>query len=226
MTADLIYTFQSLGLANGYDDVEAEFAPFKEFKSTWKRSGHSVRFQISDYLRGADRRVLEDFANSLYGCLTGEGPRGIYSDSLIAWMGSKDFVNRNQPIYLKRSRNLTLDHHGQVYDLQDAYLSLREQGLVRACPDAVFNWTVRENRRRVGYCSVLMKVVAVSSILDSVDVPSYVSEYVLYHELLHIEDGMRPNRRHHDKNFRNRERLHPRWRESEEWLRRLASRPV
>ena len=93
MTADLIYTFQSLGLANGYDDVEAEFAPFKEFKSTWKRSGHSVRFQISDYLRGADRRARR-LCQLLHGCLTGRGPGHLLRQSHHL-DGSKDFVNRN-----------------------------------------------------------------------------------------------------------------------------------
>jgi len=96
--------------------------------------------------------------------------------------------------------------------------------LVRACPDAVFNWTVRDNRRKVGYCSVLMKVVAISSIMDSEKVPPFVSEYVLYHELLHLQDGLRPGSRCHDRDFHERERLHPRWKESEEWLRRLARR--
>jgi len=221
MTDELMGAFQSVGVRHGYDDIAAEFTPYKEFKSTWRRSGRSVRFQISDYLGGADRAVLEDFAGSLYQRLDRKG-RSIYTDRLTAWLRSREFVTRNQPLYLGRSRNLSLDHRGRTYDLQEAYLSLRDQGLVRECPDAVLNWTVKGNRLRVGYCSVLMKVVAVSSILDSPEVPDYVSEYVLYHELLHLEDGIRPDRRHHGPDFRERERLHPRWKESEEWLRRLA----
>jgi hypothetical protein len=226
MSTELADVFGSLGREHGYDDIAAEFAPYKEFKSTWRRSGRSVRFQISDYLGGADREVLEDFAVSLYERVSRGARRSIYTPRLTSWLMSREFLSRNQPLYLERSRNLSLDHCGKAYDLQEAYLSLRDQGLVRNCPDAVFNWTVRGNRMRVGYCSVLMQVIAVSSILDNAAVPSFVSEYVLYHEILHIQDGLRPDRRHHDKEFHERERQHPRWRESEEWLRRLAVRPA
>lgn len=224
MTDELSETFHAVGGRHGFEDIRAEFIPYKEFKSTWQRSGQRVRFQISDYLGGAGREVLEDFADSLYRRLEHKG-RSIYTDRLTAWLRSREFVSRNQPLYLERSRNLSLDHRGEAYDLQEAYLSLREQGLVDHCPDAVLNWTVRANKLRVGYCSVLMKVVAVSSVLDSPEVPDYVAEYVLYHELLHLQDGIRPDRRHHGPEFREREHLHPRWKESEEWLRRLARRP-
>lgn len=224
MSAELTDVFISLGREHGYDDVVAEFAPFKEFKSTWRRLGSSVRFQISDYMVGADHGALEDYAASLYERLSRRSRKSIYTPRLTSWLTSRDFLSRNQALYLERSRNLSLDHRGRVYDLQEAYLSLRDQGLVRACPDAVFNWTVRDNRRKVGYCSVLMKVVAISSIMDSEKVPPFVSEYVLYHELLHLQDGLRPGSRCHDRDFHERERLHPRWKESEEWLRRLARR--
>lgn len=223
MSTELADIFGSIGREQGYDDIVAEFAPYKEFKSSWRRSGRSVRFQISDYMNGADRGVLEDFATSLYRRLDRGPCRSIYTPRLVTWLMSREFLAQNQALYLKRSRNLTLDHRGKVHDLQDAYLSLRDQGLVRDCPDAVFNWTRRRNRMRVGYCSVLMKVIAVSSILDQPSVPPFVSEYVLYHELLHIQDGLRPDRRHHGPEFRDREHIHPRWKESEEWLRRLAA---
>ena len=71
-----------------------------------------------------------------------------------------------------------------------------------------------------------MRVVAISSVLDNEKVPDFVHEYVLYHELLHLEDGLGAGRRHHPASFRARERMYPRWRESEDWLKRLAARKV
>ena len=67
---------------------------------------------------------------------------------------------------------------------------------------------------------------AISSLLDNEKVPDFVHEYVLYHELLHLEDGLSDGRRHHTPEFKARERQHPRWKESEEWLRKLAARKV
>lgn len=218
----LVASFRSVGKTFGFEDVEARFTPFKEFKSCWYRSGKSVTFEISDYLKGADQEVLVDFAQSLFSRVALKGEREIYTDRMRSWLESPAFLRRNQPLYLKRSRNLSLTHEGEVYDLQDAYLKLKDQGLVHDCRDAVFNWTKRGNRLRVGYCSVLMKVVAISSIMDSEKVPDFVHEYVLYHEILHLEEGLKSGNRHHTDEFREAERQHPRWAESEAWLKRLA----
>ncbi len=217
-------SFQSVGQLYGYEEVDVSFASFKEFKSTWQRAGKSVVLQISDYLEGSDRGIMEDFAHSLYKRIAHHGMGEIYTDRLRAWLLSPQFLVRNQPLYLKRSRNLSRDPRGRVYDLKESYYRLRDQGLIHDGADAVLNWTVRGNRMRVGYCSVLMKVVAISSLLDSDKVPDFVHEYVLYHELLHIENGLDTGSRHHGAAFRRKERLHPRWKESEEWLKRLACR--
>ena len=70
----------------------------------------------------------------------------------------------------------------------------------------------------------MREAVAVSSALDHPDIPEFVAEYVLYHELLHLEgDALSPR---HGRDFRRREREHPRWEEAEKWLRKLASRRV
>ncbi|NLI73343.1 MAG: M48 family metallopeptidase [Euryarchaeota archaeon] len=220
--AKLEEAFNSIGKKSGFVDIVARFAPYKEFKNTWKYSNKSIQFNISDYMKGASYEVLEDLAISLYSKLSENSRKTIYTPTLLSWLKSKEFIEQNQALYLHRSRNLSLDHQGEVYDLQDAYISLKDQGFVDDCPDAVLNWTIRNNRRRVGYCSILMQVVAISSILDSIAVPPYVSEYVLYHELLHLQDGFRPDRRYHNPDFRRRERLYPHWKESEEWLRRLS----
>jgi predicted metal-dependent hydrolase len=101
--------------------------------------------------------------------------------------------------------------------------ALRSQGLVEDCQDAYLSWTERPNRCRMGYCSVLMRVVAISSALDAAQVPAFVPEYVLYHELLHLESGIEALSSQHDARFRRQERMHPRWQEAEQWLKRVAS---
>ena len=224
--ADLGTTFRSIGTTYGYEEIEADFASYKEFKSTWRKCGKSVSFQISDYLGGADTWVLGDFARSLYTRISKNGPPQIYSDRLRAYLESPEFVARNQPTYLRRSRNLSRTPSGRVYDLKETYESLLARGMVREFDHASLNWTRGGNRLRVGYCSVLMKVITISSVLDNEKVPDFVHEYVLYHELLHLEDGLGVGPRHHPASFRARERMYPRWRESEDWLKRLAARRV
>ncbi len=214
--------FSTIGRSFGYRNVEAEFSPYKEFKTTWRRSGADAKFQVSDYLEGADRAVIEDFTTSLFSRIANKRSGELYTDRVRSWLLSQEFLRKNQPIYLDRSRNISRSRVGSTYDLSEAYQRLTDIGLVDGPCDAVISWTIKGNRMRVGYCSVLMKVVAISSILDRPNVPQHVHDYVLYHEMLHLEDGLRPGGRYHDADFRRREKLHPKWRESEQCLKRLA----
>lgn len=219
-------TFRTVGTDFGFEDIDAQFAGFKEFKSTWTRCGRKISFQISDYLSDAGPVVLEDFARSLYSRLARQGDGGLYGPCLKEYLSSDAFLERNQPLYLKRSRNLSRTARGERYDLKETYENLVRQGMVSGSPHASLNWTVKENRMRVGYCSVIMHVVAISSLLDNENVPEHVHEYVLYHELLHLEEGLSNGHRHHTSEFRAREHQYPKWRESEDWLRRLAARKI
>jgi hypothetical protein len=224
--SDLESIFGAVGKEHGFDDVSAQYSKYKEFKSTWQLCGTTINFQVSDYLKGAEPMLLRDFAGSLYTKINRRTVHAQYSDRLRAWLQSDEFVRLNQQTYVKRSRNLSRSAQGKHYDLKETYRSLQDQGLAWDWDSASLNWTKSGNRFRVGYCSVLMQVVAISSLLDNEKVPEHVHEYVLYHELLHLEDGMGNGGRHHPKSFLNRERLYPRWEESEQWLKRLAARKV
>ena len=92
---------------------------------------------------------------------------------------------------------------------------LKGLGLVRDHDGLFLTWTKRPNHQRVGYCSALMRVIAISSVMDSARVPELVTDYVLYHELLHMEDGLSFSNRHHGSGFRQRERRFPGWEEAE-----------
>jgi hypothetical protein len=219
-------TFKTMGTAYGYDQVKVDYASYKEFKSTWQRLGRTVSFEISDYLGAARPEVLGDFAQALYERIEKRTPGCVYSPRLKAYLESDDFVLRNQATYVRRSRNLTRTALGRHFDLRETYRRLVDSGTVSPSKNVSLHWTKSGNRMRVGYCSVLMRVVAISSLLDNEKVPDFVHEYVLYHELLHLEDGLSDGRRHHTPEFKARERQHPRWKESEEWLRKLAARKV
>ena len=213
--------FLTVGQRFGYDRVDAEFHPFKEFKTTWQRCGRSAEFKVTDYMAIAGPETLEEFARCLFARM--QQRRGeAYSEPIRNWLQSPQFVERNRPIYLRRSRNLLCSPRGAHYDLRELLGSLRNQGLVQDGDSAFISWTDRPNRARMGYCSVLMKVIAISSVLDSPDIPKYVAEYVLYHEMLHLEKGLDSMRSQHNADFRRLERKHPRSREAEEWLKRIA----
>ena len=141
---------------------------------------------------------------------------------MCKWVTAPDFAKYKQPIYLRRSRNLTRPHQGVHKDLEDSYQRLIDMGLVERDPQLFLSWTKEPNVRKVGYCSVLMKVVSVSSALDNTEIPDFVMDYVMYHELCHIRIGFDPSSERHGKKFAELESMFQKKKEAEDWLRKLC----
>lgn len=214
-------SFRLVGKEFGYDNVDAEFVAFREFKVRWQRSYKWASFKVSDYMMDAPVPVIEDLARTLFGKIAGKQDAP-YTDNMVEWMTAKDFVKYKQPVYLRRSRGLTKASRGDVRDLKESFSRLADAGLAEEDPDLVLTWMKEKNIRKVGSCSVLMKVIAISSVFDSEEIPEFVLDYVVYHEYLHASRGLKVFGRPHDMDFRKDVTKFPRHREAEDWLNRLC----
>ncbi len=222
--SELQRCFARVGAEHGFTDVNANWERFKEFKATWKRCSTSAELLITDYMKESGEDLITDLARGIFGRMGRGGVKEIYSERLKQHFLSPEFILRNQPLYLRRSRNLAYAQQGRVHDLRTLEQDLHDLGLVKRVPHAYISWTKGDNRQRVGYCSVIMRVVAISRVLDRKEIPSFVPSYVLYHELIHLENGLRFGS-YHDREFRERERIHPHHEEAERWLRRIVADP-
>ena len=219
-------SFQRAGQVHGYDKVSASFFPFKDFKASWQRTGNTADFKVTDYLECADGQIIDEFADNLFKRMRSKNKVELYNERMRDWFQSTEFLDTNRRIYLRRSRNLAYRSEGDKHDLLEAFERLKDQGLVPDIPNTYITWTRGENRARLGYCSILMRVIAISSALDTDRLPQYVPEYVLYHELLPLRNGLKSFGRYHDKQFKDMERIHPHYREAEDWLKRVAAKKV
>ena len=212
--------FKEIGKEYGFEKVEAEYVPFKEFKVRWQRSYKWADFKVSDYLMDAPPEVIAGLCRSLFSKITGEDEG--YSEDMCNWITAPEFSEYKQPLYLRRSRNISRSPQGEAKDLDAAYDRLIALGLVERDPAIHLTWTKESNVRKIGHCSVLMKVVTISSVLDTDMIPDFVLDYCLYHELCHIRIGFDPSAKRHGEEFRELEEKFPKKDEAEEWLKRLC----
>ena len=219
-TETLANIFQTVGKEYGFDKVAADFVAFKEFKVRWSRSYKWADFHVSDYLSDAPCEVIKGLAASLFGKITGED--GGYSDEMCKWITSPEFSEYKQPVYLKRSRNLTRSPKGEAKDLETSYDRLVEMGLAEKDSALHLTWTKEANVRKIGHCSVLMKVITISSVLDTDMIPDFVLDYCVYHELCHLKIGFDPSAKRHGEEFSKLEAMYPKSDEAKGWLKRLC----
>jgi len=224
--SSLQLAFQRAGQKSGFSSVRAAYQPFKEFKAIWTKRGDNVDIQVTDYMRGADQAMLDEFAECMCRRILTKRSKELYTQKMRDWLQSPEFVAMNRQTYLKRSRNIAYTESGANYDLKESLERLVSESMVPEISNKYITWTKKPNSQRMGYCSVIMRVVAISSALDNEKVPEFVSDYVLYHELLHLNDGLKAMGSHHDSAFRARERAYPKWREAEAILKKVAAKSI
>ena len=185
---------QNAGRRNGFEDITAEFAAFRDFKLKWTRSYKWISFEVSDYLRSAPENVIESLAETVFARIRGED-RATYSEEVCDYLNSKEFLEENQRMYLKRYMGISDSPCGENVDLLDCYRRLTEHGLVEHDPRLVIRWSSTEDRnRKVGRSSVLMRTIVMNPVLDTDGIPEDVLDYALYTQICRMNLGFGPSR--------------------------------
>lgn len=126
---------------------------------------------------------------------------------------------------------------GRAHDLRELYAALNREYFADSV-EAAITWgrnpTSRRRRRggfsiRLGSYQATDRLIRVHPALDRRDVPRYVVESVVYHEMLHAAMPAtlsRGRRRLHPPEFRRRERLYHHFTAAEAWLEKNLERLV
>ncbi len=200
---------RNAGIRNGFDEIQAEFSAFRDFKLKWTRSYKWISFEVSDYLRNAPENVIQSLAETVFARIRGED-RTAYSEEVCDYLNSREFLEENQGLFLKRFRGISESARGESVDLLDCYRRLAERGLVEYDPDLVIRWNNIEDRsRKVGRSSVLMRTIVMNPALDSEDVSEEALDYALYTQICHVNLGFGPSRDRDAERYESMLEAHP-----------------
>lgn len=116
---------------------------------------------------------------------------------------------------------------GACIDLGQAFERVNGDYFDGALPRPHLAWSPQVRRQEFGRFEASADTVWLNPILDDPQVPPFVAEFVLYHELLHKALGSRVQagrRQVHNAAFRQAERRFGQRTEAESWLKRLSER--
>jgi hypothetical protein len=147
-------------------------------------------------------------------------------DAVRRYTASSDYAEVQMALVSATPMDVSATAQGVCYDLQGAFDRVNatyfdgKQSLPRLV------WSEVHTYRKFGYYDSTRDLVMVSTTLDAPDVPEYVVDFTVYHELLHRELGVRRvngRRRIHTPTFRERERDFRRYDEAQAVLDDLSS---
>jgi len=207
--------------------VEARFYPYTGLSSTIRLRRGMVFARVSDILRGSPREVLFALAcilvAKLYRQRTPKVQERIYkAHTLDPSIREASEVSRKS-----RGYKITTSEQGKNYDLGSLFSDLNGRYFKGALQRPVLSWSSRPTKRILGHHDHVHGTIIISCTLDNASIPKFVVEYVLYHEMLHIQHPphvVSGRTVYHGRAFREEERRFGRFNEALKWLERLAVR--
>lgn len=202
-----------------YSSALVSFRSRKDFHYSWNQLDGNLSATVSDYLCGASNEVLYDFGEFL-GKTVFLGYKIPFPKSFTDYVEDSDFINGKRPLFLKRSRNLSKSVNGKYRNIEDSVKRLFDSGLIGEYDirDAYFSWCIKPTYCRLGSCYTMFKTVGISPVLDNPNVPEYVFDFVVYHECLHLRQGIKWGQRVHDAEFHKWEKEYPYYKEAHDFF--------
>ena len=185
---ELNATFEKVGNDFHFDEVTAEFAPYRDLKVRWCRMMRHADFSVSDYLEGAPSEVVEGIARTIFSRIRGEEPEN-YPKETIEWLTSPEFLELNQEKYIERSRTIGEMSSEEAGMLWESYYRLVDAGLIPEIDGLRLFWSKNDSVAKAGQSSCLMRVVIMNRRFLNDKVPTEALDFCLLHELANIVIG-------------------------------------
>lgn len=204
--------------------LEVGFYPFAHVNNTIRLREGRILVRLSDLLQTAPEVVLEALAQILLRKLFRKPVPEVYNARYRRYLGQKEIAAKANLIRQLRGRKVLRPPQGAVHDLEDIYDELNQRFFGGWMARPVLGWAATASRRNLGHFDPAHNTILISRIFDTLRLPRFVLEYVLYHEMLHLRFPvkMRGSRRCvHSSEFREQERRFPRWQEAEALLKQV-----
>lgn len=183
-----------------------------------------LEVRLSDLISGAPSTVREALARILLGKLHRRPAPPVFVQRYRSWLNRKEVRRTFHLVRQTRGRKFVSGPAGEHYHLDPIFDRLNAAHFDGLMARPALGWSRRSSRTLLGHFDPSHNAIILSRILDHADVPEYVVEYVLFHEMLHLKHPTehRGSRRCiHSREFRVEEKQFPSFSEAKAWLKKL-----
>lgn len=215
--------FQELDGKHGIPKVDIVFYPYVGLNQTIRVRDGRVFVRIADMCRDMPPDVHRGLAYILVAKLLRKRVPAAADEIYSEYIKTAEMRDRSNDRKRSHGRKVVTSPKGDVYDLDEIFDNLNFWYFRGRLPKPVLTWSARMTYSILAHHDSTHDTIVVSRSLDAADVPRFVVEYIVYHEMLHIHhptvhhNGRRYN---HTPAFRRDERRFPDYQAAEDWIER------
>jgi hypothetical protein len=205
-------------------ELKIEFFAFANVNNTIRLRDGKLLVRLSDLLEGAPETVLRAIAHILLAKMYRRPIDRAQAARYRKYVGSREIVQKAHLVRQMRGRKLLRPPRGHFYDLDAVFEELNTRFFHGLMARPRMSWSQTKTRRILGHYDPAHNAIIISRIFDHPALPRFVLEYIVYHEMLHLKHPvkLRGSRRCvHSAEFQAEEKLFPRAKDAESFLKRL-----
>jgi hypothetical protein len=217
--------FTRIGCAGPPPAFRVEFYPYASLTLTIRRRDEQMIVRFSDLLERAPMTVLEGAAALLLSRIYRKRTPRALVEPYNAYAKSHRTRRRIHRMRSGRVRVAALDAAGRQFDLNRMFDELNARFFASELEKPRLGWSRRAWRRQFGSYDPGPNQILLNRRMDRPEIPRYVVEYVLYHEMLHVKHPTRKSGCSlvsHSPEFQEEEKRFPEFEGARKTLDRLA----
>ena len=205
--------------------IAIQFFPFAGINHTAKLNDGKLSVRISDLFDVAPTDVHLALALILLSKLYRKKVEPAVHRTYRAFILREDIQERAREIRTKRGRRARpVKADGVHVDLAPMFDRLNAEYFQGQLERPRLSWSAKRSRHILGRYDATHQTIFISRLFDSPKIPLFVTEYIMYHEMLHLRHRteIRDCRMIvHTAEFRNSEKQFAQYAEAKKWLRSL-----
>ncbi len=217
--------YTRLGCQGRPPHFEVTFYPYANLVHTIRLREDVAHARISDLLRGTPREVLEAAAAILLARLYRRRPPRELVETYRKFSMARTTRRRIWRTRRKRVPRVQTGPRGKHHDLRKIFGKLMRRYFRGRLARPRLGWSPRAWHTQLGSFDPALDQIVINTRLDSKDVPEFVVEYVLFHEMLHVKHPLRAascGLQAHSAQFREEERRFASYERARRFLARLT----
>jgi predicted metal-dependent hydrolase len=217
-------TYRELRPGSSIPELKIEFFAFANVNNTIRLREGRLLVRLSDLLEGAPETVLRAIAHILLAKMYRKPIHRGEAARYRKYVASHEIVRKTHLVRQMRGRKRLHSPRGYFYDLDTVFEELNKRFFHGLMARPRMSWSQTKTRRILGHYDPAHNAIIISRLFDHPQVPAFVLEYIVYHEMLHLKHPVRlrgSRRCVHSAEFQAEEKLFPRVVEANAFLRRL-----